>query len=137
MDEMEARVWQRVSGRAGTERPDLLRLSREAAACLRLLSGAAGMNQGRVAALFRREEAISRTLCGMAHLRGEGQQNLPSGWREENCKRGLSLAYRRSRKLWEGLSACTGDGEFGQVYAWLTAQEQQIGAEILEILGKC
>ena len=41
MDDMETRVWQRVSGKTGVTLPDLLRMSREAAACLAASSNAA------------------------------------------------------------------------------------------------
>lgn len=131
MDDMETRVWQRVSGKTGMTLPDLLRMSREAAVCLRQLAG----GKSRLAGLAQREEAISRVLAGIAHLQGEPPQPSPTGWKEESLKRGLALRYRRSRRIWEGLRSRAGDGEFGQVFSQLMVQEQQIGTELLELLG--
>ena len=133
MDELEARVWQRVSGKPAMALADLLRMSREAAICLRQLSG--GRLQGRLTGLAQREEAISRTLCGIAHLQGEPPQPSPAGWKEESVKRGLALCCRRSRRIWEGLRNHAGDGEFGQIFSQLMVAEQQIGTELLELLG--
>lgn len=133
MDDMEMRVWQRVSGKAGITLPDLLRMSREAAVCLRQLAG--GKQQSRLMGLAQREESVSRVLAGIAHLQGESSQPSPTGWKEENPKRGLALSYRRSRRIWEGLRSRAGDGEFGQVFSQLMMQEQQIGTELLELLG--
>lgn len=131
MDDMETRVWQRVSGKTGVSLPDLLRMSREAAICLRQLAG----GKSRLMGLAQREEAISRVLNGVAHLQGEPPQPSPTGWKEENLKRGLALSYRRSRRIWEGLRHHAGSAEFGQIFSQLMVQEQQIGTELLELLG--
>lgn len=133
MDDMETRVWQRVSGKTGVTLPDLLRMSREAAACLRQLPG--GKLQCRLMGLAQQEEAVSRALAGIAHLQGEQPRPSPAGWKEENFQRGLALCYRRSRKIWEGLRSRAGDGEFGQIFSQLMVQEQQIGTTLLELLG--
>ena len=103
MDDMETRVWQRVSGKTGVTLPDLLRMSREAAACLRQLPG--GKLQCRLMGLAQQEEAVSRALAGIAHLQGEQPRPSPVGWKEENLRRGLALCYRRSRKIWRGCAA--------------------------------
>lgn len=132
MDDMETRVWQRVSGKTGVTLPDLLRMSREAAACLRQLPG--GKLQCRLMGLAQQEEAVSRALGGIAHLQGEQSRPSPVGWKEENFQRGLALCYRRSRKIWEGLRSRAGDGEFGQIFSQLMVQEQQIGTTLLELL---
>ena len=124
MDDMETRVWQRVSGKTGVTLPDLLRMSREAAACLRQLPG--GKLQCRLMGLAQQEEAISRALAGIAHLQGEQPRPSPVGWKEEKLQRGLALGYRRSR---------AGDGEFGQIFSQLMVQEQQIGTTLLELVG--
>ncbi len=133
MDDMETRVWQRVSGKTGVTLPDLLRMSREAAACLRQLPG--GKLQCRLMGLAQQEEAVSRALAGIAHLQGEQPQPRPVGWKEEHLQRGLALCYRRSRKIWEGLRSRAGDGEFGQIFSQLMVQEQQIGTTLLELVG--
>ena len=133
MDDMETRVWQRVSGKTGVTLPDLLRMSREAAACLRQLPG--GKLQCRLMGLAQQEEAVSRALAGIAHLQGEQSRPSPFGWKEENFQRGLALCYRRSRKIWEGLRSRAGDGEFGQIFSQLMVQEQQIGTTLLELVG--
>lgn len=133
MDDMETRVWQRVSGKTGVTLPDLLRMSREAAACLRQLPG--GKLQCRLMGLAQQEEAVSRALAGIAHLQGEQSRPSPVGWKEENLQRGLVLCYRRSRKIWEGLRSRAGDGEFGQIFSQLMVQEQQIGTTLLELVG--
>lgn len=133
MDDMETRVWQRVSGKTGVTLPDLLRMSREAAACLRQLPG--GKLQCRLMGLAQQEEAVSRALAGIAHLQGEQPRPSPVGWKEENFQRGLALGYRRSRKIWEGLRSRAGDGEFGQIFSQLMVQEQQIGTTLLELVG--
>lgn len=133
MDDMETRVWQRVSGKTGVTLPDLLRMSREAAACLRQLPG--GKLQCRLMGLAQQEEAVSRALAGIAHLQGEQSRPSPVGWKEENFQRGLALCYRRSRKIWEGLRSRAGDGEFGQIFSQLMVQEQQIGTTLLELVG--
>lgn len=133
MDDMETRVWQRVSGKTGVTLPDLLRMSREAAACLRQLPG--GKLQCRLMGLAQQEEAVSRALAGIAHLQGEQSRPGPVGWKEENLQRGLALCYRRSRKIWEGLRSRAGDGEFGQIFSQLMVQEQQIGTTLLELVG--
>lgn len=133
MDDMETRVWQRVSGKTGVTLPDLLRMSREAAACLRQLPG--GKLQCRLMGLAQQEEAVSRALAGIAHLQGEQPRPSPVGWKEENFQRGLALCYRRSRKIWEGLRSRAGDGEFGQIFSQLMVQEQQIGTTLLELVG--
>lgn len=133
MDDMETRVWQRVSGKTGATLPDLLRMSREAAACLRQLPG--GKLQCRLMGLAQQEEAVSRALAGIAHLQGEQPRPSPVGWKEENFQRGLALCYRRSRKIWEGLRSRAGDGEFGQIFSQLMVQEQQIGTTLLELVG--
>lgn len=133
MDDMETRVWQRVSGKTGVILPDLLRMSREAAACLRQLPG--GKLQCRLVGLAQQEEAVSRALAGISHLQGEQPQPRPVGWKEENLQRGLALCYRRSRKIWEGLRSRAGDGEFGQIFSQLMVQEQQIGTTLLELAG--
>lgn len=133
MDDMETRVWQRVSGKTGVTLPDLLRMSREAAACLRQLPG--GKLQCRLIGLAQQEEAVSRALAGIAHLQGEQSRPSPVGWKEENFQRGLALCYRRSRKIWEGLRSRAGDGEFGQIFSQLMVQEQQIGTTLLELVG--
>ncbi len=133
MDDMETRVWQRVSGKTGVTLPDLLRMSREAAACLRQLPG--GKLQCRLMGLAQQEEAVSRVLAGIAHLQGEQSRPSPVGWKEENLQRGLALCYRRSRKIWEGLRSRAGDGEFGQIFSQLMVQEQQIGTTLLELVG--
>ncbi len=133
MDDMETRVWQRVSGKTGVTLPDLLRMSREAAACLRQLPG--GKLQCRLMGLAQQEEAVSRVLAGIAHLQGEQPQPSPVGWKEEHLLRGLALGYRRSRKIWEGLRSRAGDGEFGQIFSQLMVQEQQIGTTLLELVG--
>ena len=133
MDDMETRVWQRVSGKTGVTLPDLLRMSREAAACLRQLPG--GKLQCRLMGLAQQEEAVSRALAGIAHLQGEQSRPNPVGWKEENLQRGLALCYRRSRKIWEGLRSRAGDGEFGQIFSQLMVQEQQIGTTLLELVG--
>ena len=133
MDDMETRVWQRVSGKTGVTLPDLLRMSREAAACLRQLPG--GKLQCRLMGLAQQEEAVSRALAGIAHLQGEQPQPGPVGWKEEHLQRGLALCYRRSRKIWEGLRSRAGDGEFGQIFSQLMVQEQQIGTTLLELVG--
>ena len=133
MDDMETRVWQRVSGKTGVTLPDLLRMSREAAACLRQLPG--GKLQCRLMGLAQQEEAISRVLAGIAHLQGEQPRPSPVGWKEEKLQRGLALGYRRSRKIWEGLRSRAGDGEFGQIFSQLMVQEQQIGTTLLELVG--
>lgn len=133
MDDMETRVWQRVSGKTGVTLPDLLRMSREAAACLRQLPG--GKLQCRLMGLSQQEEAVSRALAGIAYLQGEQPQPRPVGWKEENLQRGLALSYRRSRKIWEGLRSRAGDGEFGQIFSQLMVQEQQIGTTLLELVG--
>lgn len=133
MDDMETRVWQRVSGKTGVTLPDLLRMSREAAACLRQLPG--GKLQCRLMGLAQQEEAVSRALAGVAHLQGEQPRPSPVGWKEEHLQRGLALCYRRSRKIWEGLRSRAGDGEFGQIFSQLMVQEQQIGTTLLELVG--
>lgn len=133
MDDMETRVWQRVSGKTGVTLPDLLRMSREAAACLRQLPG--GKLQCRLTGLAQQEEAVSRALAGIAHLQGEQPRPSPVGWKEEHLQRGLALCYRRSRKIWEGLRSRAGDGEFGQIFSQLMVQEQQIGTTLLELAG--
>lgn len=133
MDDMETRVWQRVSGKTGVTLPDLLRMSREAAACLRQLPG--GKLQCRLMGLAQQEEAVSRALAGIAHLQGEQSRPSPVGWKEENFQRGLALCYHRSRKIWEGLRSRAGDGEFGQIFSQLMVQEQQIGTTLLELVG--
>ena len=133
MDDMETRVWQRVSGKTGVTLPDLLRMSREATACLRQLPG--GKLQCRLMGLAQQEEAVSRALAGIAHLQGEQSRPSPVGWTEENFQRGLALCYRRSRKIWEGLRSRAGDGEFGQIFSQLMVQEQQIGTTLLELVG--
>lgn len=133
MDDMETRVWQRVSGKTGVTLPDLLRMSREATACLRQLPG--GKLQCRLMGLAQQEEAVSRALAGIAHLQGEQSRPSPVGWKEENFQRGLALCYRRSRKIWEGLRSRAGDGEFGQIFSQLMVQEQQIGTTLLELVG--
>lgn len=133
MDDMETRVWQRVSGKTGVTLPDLLRMSREAAACLRQLPG--GKLQCRLMGLAQQEEAVSRALAGIAHLQGEQSRPSPVGWKEENFQRGLALCYRRSRKIWERLRSRAGDGEFGQIFSQLMVQEQQIGTTLLELVG--
>ena len=133
MDDMETRVWQRVSGKTGVTLPDLLRMSREAAACLRQLPG--GKLQCRLMGLAQQEEAVSRALAGIAHLQGEQSRPSPVGWKEEKLQRGLALCYRRSRKIWEGLRSRAGDGEFGQIFSQLMVQEQQIGTTLLELVG--
>ena len=133
MDDMETRVWQRVSGKTGVTLPDLLRMSREAAACLRQLPG--GKLQCRLMGLAQQEEAVSRALAGLAHLQGEQSRPSPVGWKEEKLQRGLALCYRRSRKIWEGLRSRAGDGEFGQIFSQLMVQEQQIGTTLLELVG--
>lgn len=133
MDDMETRVWQRVSGKTGVTLPDLLRMSREAATCLRQLPG--GKLQCRLMGLAQQEEAVSRALAGIAHLQGEQPRPSPVGWKEENFQRGLALCYRRSRKIWEGLRSRAGDGEFGQIFSQLMVQEQQIGTTLLELVG--
>ena len=133
MDDMETRVWQRVSGKTGVTLPDLLRMSQEAAACLRQLPG--GKLQCRLMGLAQQEEAVSRALAGIAHLQGEQPRPSPVGWKEEHLQRGLALSYRRSRKIWEGLRSRAGDGEFGQIFSQLMVQEQQIGTTLLELVG--
>lgn len=133
MDDMETRVWQRVSGKTGVTLADLLRMSREAAACLRQLPG--GKLQCRLMGLAQQEEAVSRALAGIAHLQGEQPRPSPVGWKEEHLQRGLALCYRRSRKIWEGLRSRAGDGEFGQIFSQLMVQEQQIGTTLLELAG--
>lgn len=133
MDDMETRVWQRVSGKTGVTLPDLLRMSREAAACLRQLPG--GKLQCRLMGLAQQEEAVSRALAGIVHLQGEQSRPSPVGWKEEYLLRGLALGYRRSRKIWEGLRSRAGDGEFGQIFSQLMVQEQQIGTTLLELVG--
>lgn len=133
MDDMETRVWQRVSGKTGVTLADLLRMSREAAACLRQLPG--GKLQCRLMGLAQQEEAVSRALAGIAHLQGEQPRPSPVGWKEEHLQRGLALCYRRSRKIWEGLRSRAGDGEFGQIFSQLMVQEQQIGTTLLELVG--
>lgn len=133
MDDMETRVWQRVSGKTGVTLADLLRMSREAAACLRQLPG--GKLQCRLMGLAQQEEAVSRALAGIAHLQGEQPRPSPVGWKEEHLQRGLALSYRRSRKIWEGLRSRAGDGEFGQIFSQLMVQEQQIGTTLLELAG--
>ena len=78
MDDMETRVWQRVSGKTGVTLPDLLRMSREAAACLRQLPG--GKLQCRLMGLAQQEEAVSRALAGIAHSAGR-RKIFGEGWR--------------------------------------------------------
>ena len=91
MEDMEARVWQRVGGREPMELPQLARLCREAAADYRNLAAlCAGQARQTLLELHREAAAAAQAVSGMAMLRGLELPRDDSGRREEELARKLS-----------------------------------------------
>ena len=135
MEEMEARVWQRVGGKPPMELPPLTRLCREAAADYRALAPAfSGEARQTLLALHRQAAFSARALAGILTLRGLDAPPAPTPWPERNKRRALALAYRRSRTLWEAFSAWSADGELTPVFRYLAQQETEISARIMSII---
>lgn len=138
MDEIEARVWQRVSGQTqALELPTLVHRSREAAACLRQLIGMCGPDARRkMQQLYQIAAASAAAVAGIAHM--QGCANLPpaSAWPQPSLRRALAEAFRRSSSLWEVYAAQSHTGEYAPIFSTLSAREAQISTELLELLGK-
>lgn len=138
MEALEARVWQRVGGGQPMELPQLCRLCREAAADYRALaSGSGGEVRQTLLTLHRDAAFAAQTVAGMAVLRGLA---LPGGavcCQRQQQRRGIALAYRRSRELWEQFRAWSASGEFGFAFRALTRQEENTGMRLLALLAAC
>lgn len=137
MDEIEARVWQRVSRQTqAADLPTLVHRSREAAACLRQLAGMCGPETRRkMQQLYKTAAASANAMAGIAHMQGCTEQITASAWPESGFRRALAQAYRRSSRLWQDYTAQSHSGEYAQVYSTLSAREAQISTELLELLG--
>ena len=73
MEDMEARVWQRVGGREPMELPQLARLCREAAADYRNLAAlCAGQARQTLLELHREAAAAAQAVSGVEMLWGVG-----------------------------------------------------------------
>ena len=111
MEDMEARVWQRVGGREPMELPQLARLCREAAADYRNLAAlCAGQARQTLLELHREAAAAAQAVSGMAMLRGLELPRDQTCWPEKQLRRGLALAYHRSREAFRaGAPAANSD----------------------------
>lgn len=138
MDEMEARVWQRVGGSAPVQLPALARLCREAAADYRnLAAGCAGETRQTLLALHRDAVLTAQSVTGMVILGGLEPPEAPVCPPERQLRRGLALAYRRSRTIWEAFQARSSGGEFGFAFRALARREEAIGARLLQLIALC
>lgn len=135
MEEMEARVWQRVGGKQPMELPRLLQLCREAAADYRALAPAfSGEARQTLLALHRDAAFAARAVAGILTLRGLNPPPDPALWPEQNKRRALALAYRRSRTLWEEFSSWSAASEFTPAFRYLAQQETAISARITALI---
>lgn len=135
MEEMEARVWQRVGGKPPMELPRLTQLCREAAADYRALAPAfPGEARQTLLALHREAAFAARALAGILTLRGLDLPPDPTLWPERNKRRALALAYRRSCTLWEAFSAWSASAEFAPTFRYLAQQETTISYRIAALI---
>lgn len=138
MEEMEARVWQRVGGRQPMELPQLARLCRTAAADYRnLAAGCSGQTRQTLLSLHQQAAFAAQAVTGMAVLRGLELPENPACWTEKQLRRGLALAYRRSRELWEAFQAWSASGEFDFSFRSLARQEEANSTRLLALLSGC
>ena len=135
MEEMEARVWQRVGGKQPMELPRLAQLCGQAAGDYRALAAAfSGEARQTLLALHRESAFAARALGGILTLRGLDPLPVPAPWREQNKRRALALAYRRSNMLWNEFFARSSSGEFAPVFRYLAQQESAISARITALI---
>ena len=135
MEEMEARVWQRVGGKPPMELPRLTLLCLEAAADYRALAPAfSGEARQTLLALHRQAAFAARALAGILTLRGLELPPDPTPWPERNKRRALAIAYRRSCTLWEAFSAWSASAEFAPAFRYLAQQEAEISTRIAALI---
>lgn len=138
MEDMEARVWQRVGGREPMELPQLARLCREAAADYRNLAAlCAGQARQTLLELHREAAAAAQAVSGMAMLRGLELPHDQTCWPEKQLRRGLALAYRRSRELWQAFQSWSASSEFGFSFRALARREEAASTRLLALLANC
>lgn len=140
---MEERVWQRVMGRPGEAqgsddlRPLLQTALELAAVYRRLHRDAAGKNRELLIRLHEGEMANAACMKGMMLLRGSqpGKGNvLPSAG--EPWARALEKCYHRTRRQLVEYTARSAGAEFGEVFRHMADREQELGALVVELLGR-
>lgn len=135
MEEMEARVWQRVGGKQPMELPRLAQLCSQAAGDYRALAPAfSGEARQTLLALHREAAFAARALNGILTLRGLSPLPASAPWPEQNKRRALALAYRRSYMLWECFLDWSSSGEFAPVFRQLAQREMAISTRIAAII---
>ena len=138
MEEMEARVWQRVSGSEPMELTQLVRLCRTAAADYRnLAAGCTGETRQTLLALHQEAAFAAQAITGMIVLRGLEPPTSPVCFTEKQRRRSLSLAYRRSRTIWEAFQVWSSSAEFGLTFRTLAHREESISARLLALIAAC
>ncbi len=133
---LESRVWQRVSGGAPMDLEQLAHLSQgNAAALAALAAGTGGKTQRTLQQLHGLSLQTAQTLRGICRMRGVEQFPAPVATLEPGLGRNLARSYHRSRELYQGLESWGASGEYGAVFRLLARRETQIGAQLLELLG--
>ena len=82
-------------------------------------------------------EPAAQTVSGMAMLRGLELPRDQVCWPEKQLRRGLALAYRRSRELWQAFQSWSASSEFGFSFRALARQEEAASTRLLALLANC
>ena len=137
----EQQVWQRVMARQEMPRGDdlrtLLLAAMEQSGSFRRLSEAlSGKQRELVKQLYEAQQAGVACLKGIAALSHQGEEALKL-WSpaKEPAAKLLEKCYHRSRRCLVEYTARCADPEFGPVFQQLARREEQICAQIAQLLG--
>ncbi len=139
-ENLEARVWQRVSNCPRQEREDLrplLLAAWEAAAAYRSLTGQlTGRQRQRAQSLYDRAMESVAILKGIQRLRGTEPEALrPQPAQKEPPRRALERCFHRCRRLRTEYMARTLDPETGSLFQALGDREAENGLLLARMLG--
>ena len=129
MEDMEARVWQRVLGQQESPAEDLKPLilaAQEAAAVYEGL----GLRQ-----LLEEAQRILACLRGISALQGRRMVLKPMQVPKEPKQKALEKCYYRSRKAMLEYTARSAGPEFGEVFRALAEREKEQCLRIVQLLG--
>ena len=138
--EMEMRVWERVSGAGQEVQPDLRGMElrcREQAAVLRILAESCPNElRERLLKLQRQVHNDAMALRGMRILAGEEPEKLRNyAAGKVALRRGLAQCFRRCCQARADYLGCVRHKEHGPVFAAMAQEEARRMAEILALIG--